>query len=273
MRVGLDLTDSTPPGVTPIVVGQAGNAGWYVGDVAVSWTVSDPDSYVSASGCDDALVTSDTTGTTFTCTATSAGGATSRSVTIKRDATPPDIAWHGGISDGAHFVFGTVPATPTCEAFDPLSGPGGCTVTGYASTVGTHTLTATAHDLAGNTRVETRSYSVDPYTLRGFYSSIEMGGALNVVNGGSTVPLQFEVFAGSTELSSTSVVTSLTTTPINCTTHAATGPATVVNAPLRYDTRLGWFAYNWKTPKQTGCLNATVTTDDSSTLSAFFQLK
>jgi hypothetical protein len=228
---------------------------------------------VSTSGCDSALVNSDTIATTLTCTATSAGGSTSKSVTIKRDATQPGIVWHGGISNGAHFVYSTVPAAPTCEATDLTSGPNGCTVTGYAATVGTHTLTATAHDLAGNTRVETRSYTVDPYTLRGFYGSIQMGGALNVVKAGSSVPLQFEVFAGSTELTETSVVGSLTSTPINCSTHAATGPATTVNAALRYDTRLGWFVYTWKTPKQAGCVQATVTTVDGSSLSALFQLK
>ena len=48
-------------------------------------------------------------------------------------------------------MFGAVPAAPTCTGTDQLSGPAGCPVTGYSTAVGTHTLTATATDLAGNT--------------------------------------------------------------------------------------------------------------------------
>jgi predicted extracellular nuclease len=272
VRVGLDLTDPTPPVVTPSVIGLTGNAGWYISDVLVHWTVSDPDSDVVTSGCDDATVDTDTAGTAITCTATSAGGPTTQSVTIMRDATAPGLTWDATIIDGARYVYGTVPAAPTCTASDSTSGPADCVVTGYSTAVGQHTLTATAHDVAGNTTTDVRTYTVDPYTLRGFYGSIDMTG-LNAVKGGSSVPLQFEVFAGATELTSTSVVSSLTTTPVNCSTHAVTGTTTTVNAALRYDTRLGWFVYTWKTPKQQVCVRATVTTVDGSTLSALFQLK
>jgi predicted extracellular nuclease len=272
VRVGLDL-DSTPPVVTPSVLGLAGNAGWYRSDVLVSWTVSDPDSGVVAkSGCGDTTIDTDTAGTTITCTATSGGGTTSRSVTIMRDATQPDLTWNSAISDGAHYLFGAVPAAPTCTASDATSGPADCVVTGYSTAVGTHTLTATAYDVAGNSRSDTRSYTVDPYTLRGFYGSIDMTG-LNRIKAGASVPLQFEVFAGSTELTATSVVSGLTTTPIDCSTHAVTGATTAANGSLRYDTKLGWFVDAWKSAKQTGCVQTTVTTVDGSTLSALFQMK
>jgi hypothetical protein len=276
VRVGLDLGDATAPVVTPSVVGLAGNYPWYVSDVMVTWTVTEPDSSVITSGCDASVVLADTTGTTFTCTATSAGGTTEKSVTVQRDATPPDVVWQGGITDGAHYVFGTVPAVSTCSASDSTSGPAGCTVTGYATTVGAHTLTATATDVAGNTRVETRTYTVDPYTLLGFYAPVQMGDVYNVIKRGSTVPLQFEVFAGATELTSTSVVTGLTVTSVTCPTQAlrvnlATAPAG--NTALRYDPVAGQFVYAWKTPKQAGCLRATITTQDGSSLSALFQLK
>jgi predicted extracellular nuclease len=275
VRVGLDLTDATPPVVNPTVTGTLGNADWYVGDVTVSWSVSEPDSDVSTVGCETNTVTADTAGTTFTCSATSAGGTASESVTVKRDATAPGVTWQGAIADGAHFVFGTVPAAPTCTATDALSGPAGCTVSGYSTSVGTHTLTAIATDVAGNGYSEGRTYTVDPYTLVGFYAPVVMSD-LNVVKRGSTVPLQFEVFAGTTELTSTSVVASVTATPIDCSTHAPTGAAVVLptggNA-LRYDSTLGRFVYNWKTPKQAGCVRVTVTTADGSSLSALFQLR
>jgi hypothetical protein len=87
-------TDSTPPVITPNVVGTLGNNDWYTSDVSVSWTVTDPESAVTSksASCDATTnINSDTTGQTVSCTATSAGGTDTKSVTIKRDATPPQI--------------------------------------------------------------------------------------------------------------------------------------------------------------------------------------
>ena len=61
-------------------------------DVTVSWAVTDAESAVTTTGCGNQNVTSDTAGVTFTCSATSAGGMASASVTIKRDATAPTIS-------------------------------------------------------------------------------------------------------------------------------------------------------------------------------------
>ena len=84
--------DSTVPAITANVTGTKGLNDWYTSDVGVSWSVSEPESTISSqSGCGSTSVTSDTSGTTFTCTATSAGGTSSKSVTIKRDATAPTV--------------------------------------------------------------------------------------------------------------------------------------------------------------------------------------
>lgn len=86
------VVDTTPPVITPNITGTLGDNGWYVSDVNVSWTVTDGESTISSeSGCGPSGVTSDTAGVTFTCTATSAGGTASASVTVKRDATPPTV--------------------------------------------------------------------------------------------------------------------------------------------------------------------------------------
>jgi hypothetical protein len=86
--------DNTPPTVDPVISPSApdGKHGFYVHDVAVSWTVSDPDSAVTSNGCGPVTLDGDTqaAGTTLTCTATSAGGMTSKSVTIKRQARRPN---------------------------------------------------------------------------------------------------------------------------------------------------------------------------------------
>ena len=86
------VTDSTAPVITPNVSGTLGNNGWYTSSVTVTWTVVDNESAISSSsGCGPTTITTDTTGTTLTCTATSAGGTASQSVTIKRDATAPSV--------------------------------------------------------------------------------------------------------------------------------------------------------------------------------------
>lgn len=84
-------SDTTPPVITPTVTGlQSG--GWYTSNVTISWTVADPESAFTSTGCATQSVTSDTSGTTFTCSATSEGGTSTQSVTVKRDTTGPAIA-------------------------------------------------------------------------------------------------------------------------------------------------------------------------------------
>src|SRR5262249_28457641 len=146
-----------------------------------------------------------------------------------------------------------VPAAPTCTASDALSGPDGCAVTGYGTGVGPHTLTATAHDKAGNQKLETRSYTVLAWTLKGFYQPVDMTGVYNTVKGGATVPLKFEVFAGPTELSDTAYVKTLTYAPIQCDGTAPTDEIETTatgGTALRYDG--SQFIYNWKTPVGAG---------------------
>jgi predicted outer membrane repeat protein len=84
--------DNTAPVITKVVTGTLGLNSWYTSNVEVDWTVVDDESNLSSqSGCDDFSVTSDQQATTYTCEATSAGGTSSDSVTIKRDATAPNF--------------------------------------------------------------------------------------------------------------------------------------------------------------------------------------
>src|SRR5690606_12657662 len=81
----VDVDDSAPV-IVPVLVGTLGNAGWYVGDVHVSWSVVDAESpLLETSGCAASTVVADTAGTTFTCSATSTGGSASESITVRRD--------------------------------------------------------------------------------------------------------------------------------------------------------------------------------------------
>jgi hypothetical protein len=353
------IVDPSAPGIdytlTPAT--PDGSNGWYHSDVALTWSVTEdesPDS-LEKTGCVDQVITSDQVATTYTCSATSAGGSAGPvTVEIKRDATAPAIihdvegtegtnGWYvspvtatftasdvtsglavpataevssaaegedvainspqfadnaGNTSsvtagpfkidltdptaafestlDGSYY-YGQVPNAPTCTASDALSGPAGCAVTGYSTAVGTHTLTATAMDNAGRTGIATLEYEVLPWTRSGFYQPVDMGGVLNTVKGGSTVPLKFEVFAGTTELTSTSAVKSFVQTKVACESGATADEIEVTSTggtSLRYDSTGGQFIQNWQTPKSAGsCYRVTMTTQDGLSISANFKLK
>ncbi len=82
--------DATPPLIEPDVTGTFGANGWYTSDVTVSWAVTDAESSVtSATDCDTSTVLADSADAEFTCSATSAGGTSSETVHVHRDATPP----------------------------------------------------------------------------------------------------------------------------------------------------------------------------------------
>ena len=147
---GTGLGDSTPPVITPTIAGTLGAHGWYTSDVTVDWTVTDPDSAVtSQSGCGTTLVTHDTDGTDVTCTAASAGGTASRTVTVKRDATPPAIhESQSPAANGAGWNLSDVTASFTCS--DGGSGVATCP-TPVTFGEGAHQGgTVAASDAAGN---------------------------------------------------------------------------------------------------------------------------
>jgi hypothetical protein len=148
----LPPSDTTPPVITPSIVGTLGNNGWYVSDVTVSWSVVDGESAISSSsGCDPTTISADTAGTTLTCTATSAGGTDSQSVTIKRDATAPTISGSAAPAPNGNGWNNTdVTVSYTCA--DNLSGVASCgpDETLSAEAAG-QSSSGTAIDNAGNT--------------------------------------------------------------------------------------------------------------------------
>jgi hypothetical protein len=272
--------DTVPPDITASVSPARPSTGWWniASDApTVSFTCSDATSGVATCPVDYAFLEGEDqsyTGTAFD----NAGNSASAGVSdIDVDLTRPTLSWSNGPQDGASYYFGFVPPAPTCTASDDLSGPDFCTVSGYGNTVGVYTMTATAYDKAGNSYQGTRSYTVQAWTLSGFYQPVDMGGVLNVVKGGSTVPLKFEIFAGPMELTDTAYVKSFKQAKVAC---DGTMPAdeieftTTGGTSLRYDWVAGQFIQNWQTPKQPGaCYRVTMETQDGSTLVALFKLK
>jgi hypothetical protein len=253
-------------------------AGWNKTDVTLTWSCTDLLSGPVAASVSDTISTEGVgQSSTGTCGDHAGNSASDTQSGIKIDKTAPGLSWIGGPSDGASYYFGSVPTAPTCSATDGLSGPNGCDVTGHSGSVGTHTLTATAHDLAGNDHAETRTYTVLAWTINGFYQPTDMSGVWNTVKNGSTVPLKFELFSGATELTDTSVVNQpLRATQTPCTGGTVDDIELVATGStmLRYDATAGQFIYNWQTPKKVGyCYVVTVTTADGSSISANFKLK
>jgi hypothetical protein len=116
-------------------------------------------------------------------------------------------------------------------------------------------------------------------TLKGFYQPVDLG-TLNLVKGGSTVPLKFEVFAGQTELTDMAVVDTFKVGAVNCQTLSGSPTDDIEQystgaTALRYDTKSGQFIQNWQTPKGKAgtCYQVKLTTDDGSSLVASFKLK
>jgi predicted outer membrane repeat protein len=169
----VEVVDQTPPQINLSVDGTLGSNGWYVSDVSVSWNVSDAESTItSQNGCDPQSVSSDTAGTTFTCSATSVGGTASQGVTIQRDATAPSVTatpdripqsndWYNA---PVTFRFsgndGSGSGVTSCEADTTYRGPDSASAS----------VTGNCTDAAGNVGSASASFLYDATTPSVSYS-------------------------------------------------------------------------------------------------------
>lgn len=155
------LPDATAPTIIPQVSGTAGQGGYYTSDVKLAWSVEDPETPAAPrTGCDATTVTADTDGQTFTCSATSPGGTTTKSVTIKRDATAPQLTVPQTVTKE---ITGTERAAVDYEAgatdtLDPMPALTCSPASGSVFPDGMTSVSCTAADAAGNTT--TKSFDV-----------------------------------------------------------------------------------------------------------------
>lgn len=184
-----------------------------------------------------------------------------------------------------------VQATPSTFKFTDCGVPAGKNVTFTSSTPGKFDITigsiSGGFNPAGTSAPPDPLYNVETAgwtltvkaTATGFYAPVDMGETLNVVKGGSTVPLKFEVFAGQTEWADPAVVRDFAVEAVAC---SAIDPAAVDSieftttggTSLRYDSDEGQFIQNWKTPSTTGrCYSVTLTLIEDTELVAFFRTR
>ncbi|HEY6891604.1 MAG TPA: YDG domain-containing protein, partial [Solirubrobacter sp.] len=116
-------------------------------------------------------------------------------------------------------------------------------------------------------------------------TNLPAGMVWNVAKGGQTIPLKFNIFAGTVEMTGTNAFPGSDLTKAfqtaklaTCLDAAATDSVdyttTTGQTTLRYDTTGMQWITNWATPKvsQTTCYRTWVNFADGSTLEAFFQL-
>jgi len=275
--------DATPPTVDATPDRPADNNDWYNHPLTITFSGDDDTSGIAS--CDSPVTYDGPDGTGITVTGTctdNAGNSATGSFTFDYDATPPTVNILG-ISVGDEFDFGDSLPSVTCNATDNLSGIESCTIdpATLPISVGTHTITATAKDNAGNEASTSIQYTIVAWTIKGFYQPVDNPPIVNVAKSGSTIPLKFEVFktVSGEEITDTSIVQLLKPQKISYSSInglqtdeielTATG-----DTSLRYDPIEGQFIYNWKTPSQKDTYwKVTVYTIDGSSISALFRLK
>jgi len=148
--------------------------------------VDDPQTGIDATtGCDTVRLTEDTAGTAFTCTATSSGGTTAESVTIKRDATPPTLACTPTPAQLWPPNGKLVPVTIDVHVADATSGPAGFTLTRAPDDSANFELETP--DVAGLLRAKRAGSGGDlVYTLR--YTGSDAAGNVATCDATVTVP-------------------------------------------------------------------------------------
>jgi hypothetical protein len=281
--------DSTPPVISHTLNPPTpnGNNGWYKSNVSLTWTVTENESPSSLvkTGCVDQNITTDQQATTYSCSATSNGGSAGpQSVTIKRDATQPDVSVTG-FTDGQEFVKG-VDALPTagCSRSDATSGIDASGSTGptasgglNANGVGTVTYTCGAKDNAGNTNSDSKSYSVI-YNYSGFFRPVDnLPDTWNRVRAGSGIPIKFSldgdqglgiIAAGFPKSKKIDCDTSADLDNVEQTRNSG-------KSALQYDLTTDQYTYVWKTDRdwKGTCRKLKLKLDDGTKHKAKFKFK
>src|SRR5207247_2489905 len=144
--MSFDVAQTLPSSSSSLARAMAATGWWNAatGAPTVTWSCGDTGSGLAS--CTPPSTFGEGAGQSATGTAMDvAGNAKVGTVSgVNVDLTPPGPVSliGGGLTEGASYGFGHVPAGPTgCSSVDTLSGLASCQVSGYATSVGWHTLT------------------------------------------------------------------------------------------------------------------------------------
>jgi hypothetical protein len=153
--------DSTPPVITPLTFGTIGLNGWYRSNVTVNWRVEDPEGILWTVGCDARTLTADTAGTRLTCSAGSAGGEATVTVTIRLDKTAPTATPAPERAPNASGWY-TGPLSVFFSGADETSGLAGCSADRYwGPDNAAASVAGSCSDVAGNVKGAAFSFKYD----------------------------------------------------------------------------------------------------------------
>lgn len=254
------------PIITPQLSGTLGTNGWYVGNVTLTWSVVDPETPVtSTTGCGTVVRTVNTTGTFYTCEATSDGGTNSVTVQIKLDKNKPILA--PTVNDTRPLLNNpNVAGSP--NASDSVSGiaSASCSVAD-TSTIGLKTVTCTATDAAGNVGTNTAAYRV-VYGFVGF-AGVTSSWNSAVLNQPIEVHYQLRDFFGAGVAGAAAPVR----TPVAVACPGGPGAATTPSANPVGFTDLGGGNYRivWQGDASPGCFRNDFLFEDINTYRVFMR--
>ena len=256
---GIVPIDQAAPSMTSALSQSPNDKGWFNEPVVVSFSCDDPVSQVRT--CGPGATVEEGVDQHVTGVAVDYAG-NQRSVTvgpIDVDLTAPHVQIDG-VVDGQSYDAGNAP-TPTCFAFDGLSGlDGSCSLVVTGSPDGGHyTAVATAADNAGNVTTTSVTWFVT-FRFGGFLDPINDTGSsitsqTSVFKAGSTIPVKFEILddAGNPVQVSTPPQW---LTPLR---GPALGSAPVNESPTRlsptsgsnfdFDPRASRYQFNWQPTK------------------------
>jgi hypothetical protein len=188
---------------------------------------------------------------------------------------------------GYNVIFDNAAHTATGSAKGVLGEPlSGLNLSGTTHTlVGAYTDNWNFTDSTGNYQNAngTVNDSIGKWTLAGFYQPVTTSNGVvvwNIVKGGSTVPIKFNIFAGTVQRTDVAAVIgqSIALYQVNCDTPGINDNLDeVVNTgstSLRFDGSGGQFIQNWQTPKGANqCFLVQMNALDGSKLQAYFRTK
>jgi hypothetical protein len=147
--------------ISAAIRGTLGATGWYVSNVTVNWAIDPPPN--SSTGCDAFTLTTDTTGTSRTCSATWDDGSDTKTVTIKIDKTAPAVQAVPSRPPDANGWYNH-PVSVSFAGSDATSGlaVAGCSSATYSGPdTGNAAVAGTCTDNAGNVGRATYGFSYD----------------------------------------------------------------------------------------------------------------